>query len=135
MAAISMNDSLRSLADKALVMDNLFADDSESQILRDDIAAHILTLKSIRILKNALLLMDSKDSLYSYIAGSKLTFPSLKLPIKEVTVMTAETFFHQQNKIVISQQQFSHQLEWDNFVSMLFCKKSYIWSDRYQRNF
>jgi hypothetical protein len=118
MAAISINDSLRTLAEKALLMDSLFRDESESRTLRDDIAAHCLTLKSIRILKSALVLMDSKDSLHSYIAGSKLTFPSLKPPAEEVTVMTAKTCF-QQNKLITSQQQIS-QLQWDSFLSFSF---------------
>jgi hypothetical protein len=108
MAAISMNDSLRTLAEKALLMDSLFADESESQALRDDIAAHCLTLKSIRILRSALVLMDNEDSLHSYIAGSKLTFPGLKSPAKEVTVMTAKTCFHQQNKLNIKSQNSLH---------------------------
>lgn len=87
MAAISMNDSLQCLAEKVLLMDSLFSNESDSQTLRDDIAAHSLTLRSIRILKNALVLMDDKNSLHSYISGSKLTFPNFKPPAREVTSM------------------------------------------------
>ena len=85
-----MNDALKTLAQQALTMTSLFADESEVQTLHDDIAAHCLTLKSMRILKSALVLMDSKDSLHSYIAGSKLTFPLLKPPAKKVFLTSTE---------------------------------------------
>lgn len=81
MAAISMNDSLRSLAGQALLISSLFSDESEFQRLKGDMEADYISVRSLLLLKKALVLMDKEGTLHSYIADCTIIFPLLK-PVK-----------------------------------------------------
>ena len=86
MAAIALNASLRGLIERALLIAPTFADDLEVQILKDDMASECISVKSLRILKKALLEMKDESSLHSYIVGSKVTFPTLKPKTTQVSI-------------------------------------------------
>lgn len=85
MAAISMNDSLHNLMERTLLMTSLFSDENEILVFKDDIAAGHATLKSLKIIQKALLEMKEEKSLHSYITGSRVTFPTLKPKVAEVS--------------------------------------------------
>ena len=87
MAAIALNASLRGLIERALLIAPTFADDLEVQILKDDMASECISVKSLRILKKALLEMKDESSLHSYIVGSKVTFPTLKPKTTQVGIL------------------------------------------------
>ena len=78
MAAISMNDSLRELIEQALLMSDLFSDESEYQSLKDDMEADHVSVRSLQLLKRALVFMKKEGTLHSYIADSSIKFPLLK---------------------------------------------------------
>ena len=96
MAAISLNASLRGLIERALLIAPTFADDLEVQILKDDMASECISVKSLRILRKALLEMKDESSLHSYIVGSKVTFPTLKPKTTQVSIfwLIAESCDH-----------------------------------------
>ena len=85
MAAISMNDSLRELMERTMLVTSVSTDESEILTLRSDIAAGNVSVASLRILRKHMVEMREVRSLHSYISGSKVTFPSLKPIIAEVS--------------------------------------------------
>lgn len=85
MAAISMNESLRELIERALLITTVFTDEADIQTLKDDIVADHVTVETLQILKRALVEMKEERTLHSYIAGSKMTFPAFKPKVVEVS--------------------------------------------------
>ena len=85
MAAISMNDSLRELMERTMLVTSVSTDESEILTLRSDIAAGNVSVASLRILRKHMVEMREVRSLHSYISGSKVTFPTLKPIIAEVS--------------------------------------------------
>ena len=73
-----MNDSLRVLIEQALLIPNLFTDESEHQSLKDDMEANHVSVKSLQLLKRALVFMKKEGTLHTYIADSSIKFPLLK---------------------------------------------------------
>lgn len=84
MAAISMNPSLRELAEQALLITNMFTDESDLQTLKEDIESDYLSVRSMQTLKRALVEIKKEASLQSYTVGSKITFPSFKPVLPQV---------------------------------------------------
>lgn len=76
-----MNDSLRELVEQALLIPSIFLDDSEYQSLKNDMDSDYVSIRSLQLLKRALVIMKKEGTLHSYIAASSIKFPLLK-PVK-----------------------------------------------------
>ena len=80
-----MNAALRGLIKRTLLITTIFTDESDIQTLKDDCAADYVSVKSLQILKRALVEMKDERTLHSYILGSKVTFPNFKPKVVEVS--------------------------------------------------
>ena len=68
-----------------MLLTSVLTDESEILTLKNDVAAGNVTVASLRILRKYMVEMKEVRSLHSYISGSKVTFPSLKPIIAEVS--------------------------------------------------